>query len=104
MQRDQREQLYDQVEEARMQAGTVANEVISLQQKAANCDLGGAKQTGFSRYLRASDRAQRQQGPSLKVSVPMPAAEVAKGTKGGVFTMYSDLEHMGLRHVHHAML
>lgn len=100
-QRDHQHQLREQAESAKLRTGTVANNVLQLQQKAGNCDFKeGAKQAsvGFSRYLRASDRAHRHQGPSLKVSVPMPAAETAKGAKGGVLTMYSDLEHMGLLH------
>merc|ERR1712232_592993 len=104
-QREHHLELRDQVESAKLRAGTVANNVLQLQQKAGNCDFKeGAKQAsvGFSRYLRASDRAHRQHGPSLKVSVPMPGADKVKGAKGGVLTMYSDLEHMGL--LHHAVL
>lgn len=100
-QRDHFQHLRDQIEAAKEQTATVANSLLQLQQKAGNCDFKeGAKQAsvGFSRYLRASDRAHRHQGPALKVSVPMPAAEMSKGVKGGVLTMYSDLEHMGLLH------
>merc|ERR1712232_671351 len=98
-QREHHLELRDQVESAKLRAGTVANNVLQLQQKAGNCDFKeGAKQAsvGFSRYLRASDRAHRHQGASLKVTVPM--SETAKSANGGVLTMYGDLEHMGLLH------